>query len=85
MPEYIPIKENIEFLAEFLEIKSKDCRLVCSLCGEFVKDRKSFSPKMYYAMGDVRITPQNPRDILLPLYEGLALEREENHRSLSVC
>ncbi len=78
MPRNIPIKDNIEFLAEFLEIKPRDCRLVCSLCGEFVKDKESFSPKMYYSMGDVGVTSQNPQDILLPLYESLVLEREEN-------
>lgn len=76
MPHYIPITKNIEFLAEFLEIKQRDCRLVCSLCGEFVKDRKPFSPKMYYSMGEVRVTSQNLRDILLPLYESLVRERE---------
>lgn len=76
MPNYIPIKDGIEFLAEFLEIKQKDCRLVCSLCGEFVKDRKPFSPKMYYVMNNIGVTSQEPGEILLPIYESLVWERD---------
>ncbi len=79
MPNYIPIKEDIEFMVEFLEIKQKDCRLVCSLCGEFVKERKPFSPKMYYVMGKVGVASQNPTEILLPIYESLMLVRREDN------
>ncbi len=79
MPNYIPIKDNIEFLVELLEIKVDSQRLVCSLCGEFVKDRKPFSPKMYYSMGRVGVASQNPNEILLPIYEDLVREKEENN------
>ncbi len=77
MPEYIPIKDDIEFLVELLEIKREGQRLVCSLCGEFVKAREPFSPKMYYVMGKVGVASQNPEEILLPIYEDLVQERKK--------
>ncbi|GEM_PF-4714390 len=72
MPEYIPIIDNIEFLVELLEINREGQRLVCSLCGEFVRDREPLSPKMYYSMGRVGVASQNPTEILLPIYESLS-------------
>ncbi|MEK6846150.1 MAG: hypothetical protein AABY26_05290 [Nanoarchaeota archaeon] len=78
MLSYIPVKDDIEFLAEFLEIERKECRLVCSLCGEFVKSRKPFSPKMYYSMNNIGVTSQDPKNILLPIYESMVQERKEN-------
>jgi len=72
MPEYIPIKDNIEFLVELLEINREGQRLVCSLCGEFVRDRKPFSPKMHYVMNKIGVTSQEPGEILLPIYESLS-------------
>jgi hypothetical protein len=77
MHNYIRIKDNIEFLVELLEIKREGQRLVCSLCGEFVKYREPLSPKMYYSMNKIGVISQEPEEILLPIYESLVLEREE--------
>lgn len=76
MKEYITIDGRIEFAADYIDIRCQDSGLICSLSGQFVKDREPFDPPMEYSMANMRVTAQDPKWILTPIYYDLESQRE---------
>jgi len=70
------LDDHITFQANYVHIREKENRLLCSLEGEFLKDDKAFDPPMNYQMKDVGITSKDLAVILMPIYHLFKVQRE---------